>query len=269
MGTTVGAAAKARAEVWWCSEGRSGASHQRAEQAGLREATSLADLIERCEVLLSVCPPEAALDLAKQVAGLGYRKLYVDANAVAPATAGKIAAAVEAGGARFVDGGIVGPPAVREGTTRLFLSGESAPEAAALFEGSVLECIAMSGGTGAASTLKMCYAAYTKGSAALLVAIRAIALQQGVDEALLGEWSRSQPGIAERSEHSATNTAPKAWRFAAEMEEIAATFAENRLPSGFHLAAAEIFRRLASFKDQSGPEPDEVFRAVLEPVDRE
>ena len=109
----------------------------------------------------------------------------------------------------------------------------------------------------------MCYAAYTKGSSALLIAIRALARGQGVESPLLDEWGLSIPGLEQRSQASAVGTAPKAWRFSGEMEEIAATFDAAGLPGGFHLAAAEIYRRLESFKDSTEPDLDAVLEAVI------
>src|SRR5439155_547886 len=125
----------------------------------------------------------------------------------------------EKGGATFVDGGIIGPPPRKPGTTRLYLSGEQAGTIARLFEQGPLQAIAIDGGPGAASALKMAYAAYTKGTSALLIAIRALAMQAGVDKALLDEWGLSQPGVAARSESAARDNARKAWRFTGEVAE--------------------------------------------------
>ena len=96
----------------------------------------------------------------------------------------------------------------------------------------------MPGDVGAASALKMAYAAWTKGSSALLIAVRALAIREGVDGALHAEWERSQPGLGARSESAVAGNARKAWRFVGEMEEIAATFAAAGLPAGFHEACA-------------------------------
>ena len=164
-----------------------------------------------------------------------------------------------------MDGGIVGPPAVRPGTTRLYLSGRGAAEIAALFEGSALEAIDLDADVGAASALKMCYAGFTKGSAALLLSLRAAAVAYGVEDGLLQEWRRSQPGLEKRSVRAAATTAPKAWRFAGEMEEIAATLEAAGLPDGFHRAAAEAYARLAGFRGEpEGVQVDEVIAALLE-----
>jgi 3-hydroxyisobutyrate dehydrogenase-like beta-hydroxyacid dehydrogenase len=254
MGSVVGACAVAGgARVLWASEGRSAGSRERATGAGLEDAGTVAALVAASDVILSVCPPHAALDLARDVAGRRFAGLFVDANAVAPATAREIGAVVEAGGANFVDGGLIGPPPRNAGSTRLYLSGREAKRAAALFEASALEAIAIGDAPGAASALKMAYAAYTKGSSALLMAIRALAASEGVDDALLAEWRRSQPDLPKRSEAAARDNARKAWRFVGEMEEIAATFAAAGLPGGFHEAAAVIYERLAGYKDAAAP----------------
>jgi 3-hydroxyisobutyrate dehydrogenase-like beta-hydroxyacid dehydrogenase len=254
MGSVVGACAVAAGgRVLWASAGRSAGSRARAAAAGLEDAGTVDALVAASDVVVSVCPPHAALDLAREVAGRRFAGLFLDANAVAPATARAIGAAVEAGGATFVDGGLIGPPPRSAGSTRLYLSGREAKRAAALFEPSALEAIAIGDGAGAASALKMAYAAYTKGSSALLMAIRALAASEGVDDALLAEWRRSQPELPKRSESAARDNARKAWRFVGEMEEIAAAFEAAGLPGGFHEAAAVIYERLSGYKDAATP----------------
>jgi 3-hydroxyisobutyrate dehydrogenase-like beta-hydroxyacid dehydrogenase len=265
MGSSVGAAARVGgARVLFASQGRGEATRRRGLEAGLEDAGDLAALLEASDCVISVCPPHAAHAQAEVVASLGFRGVYADVNAVAPATAREIARVVEKAGASFVDGGIVGPPAHRPGTTRLYLSGVEALRVASLFAGGSLEAIVLEGPPGAASALKVCFASYSKGTTALLAAVRALAQHEGVDAALLQEWGRSMPGLADRSEAGARATAPKAWRFVGEMEEIASAFAAAGLPDGFHCAAAELYRRLAVYKD--APEPpllDEIARALL------
>jgi 3-hydroxyisobutyrate dehydrogenase-like beta-hydroxyacid dehydrogenase len=254
MGGVVGACAKAAGQrVLWASAGRSAGTRERAAAAGLEDAGTVAALVAASDVVLSICPPHAALDLAREVAALRFAGLFVDGNAVAPATAREIGAIVERGGATFVDGGLIGPPPRAAGSTRLYLSGREAKRAVALFESSALEAIAVNDSPGAASALKMAYAAYTKGTSALLMAIRALASCEGVDDALLAEWRRSQPDLPKRSEAAARDNARKAWRFVGEMEEIAATFEAAGLPGGFHEAAAVIYQRLAGYKDATTP----------------
>jgi 3-hydroxyisobutyrate dehydrogenase-like beta-hydroxyacid dehydrogenase len=253
MGAAVGQClAGAGHRVLWAPEGRSPASAARAEAAGLTAADGgLAGLVRQADVIVSVCPPHAALDIARQVAGFGG--VYVDANAISPVTAREVAGLVEAGGASYVDGGIIGTPPVVPGFIRLYLSGARAGEIQRLFAGSEVDARVIDGALRAASAVKMAYASWTKGSAALLLAARALARAEGVEETLLAEWSISQPGLDERSARAAESATAKGWRWIAEMEEIAATMAAAGLPGGFHQAAAEIYRRFSP-ADRAGEE---------------
>jgi len=264
MGAAVGRCLVAAGhQVLWVPSGRSPASAARAAAAGLIPASGgLAGLVRRADVIVSVCPPHAALGLARQVAGFGG--VYVDANAVSPATAREIARIVQDGGASYVDGGIIGTPPVAPGFIRLYLSGARAGEVQRLFAGSEVDARVIGGDASpavsaaaasaagaspaaaspvAASAVKMAYASWTKGSAALLLAARALARAEGVEDTLLAEWGISQPGLAERSARAAGSAAAKGWRWVAEMEEVAAAMDAAGLPDGFHQAAAEVYRR--------------------------
>jgi 3-hydroxyisobutyrate dehydrogenase-like beta-hydroxyacid dehydrogenase len=248
MGTAVGAVLVAAGhEVLWASDGRSEATAARARAAGLADAGSVERLAARCAVVISVCPPHAALDVASALPACDA--VYVDANATSPALARRIAGAAKARGG-VVDGGIVGPPPRAPGDARLFLSGVEAPLVAALFTpGGALQPVVLGDEVGAASALKMVYAAWTKGSAALLLALRAAARGHGVEEALVEEWERSQPALPGRSRGAAASAAAKGWRWVAEMEEIAATLAAAGQPDGFHRAAAEVYERVPRADD--------------------
>ncbi len=264
MGSAVGAAARAGgARVLWASAGRGAATRARAQTDGLEDAGTVARLVSQSDVILSVCPPAAAVDVAREVAALGFHGTYVDANAIAPATTRKVSDVVSAAGATFVDGGIIGPPPRQPGVARLYLSGAGAERASALFNGGLLEAIHVDGPIGAASAVKMAYAGWNKGSQALLMAVRAFALYEGVDEALLAEWARSQPALEKRSEDAVAGNVRKAWRFVGEMEEIAETFRAAGLPEGFHQAAGEVFERLAGWKDMpTSPSVADVAKAL-------
>ncbi|HEX4831543.1 MAG TPA: DUF1932 domain-containing protein [Trebonia sp.] len=228
--------------VLWDPDGRSRATTGRALGAGL-EGAGLNAVLGRSSVIFSVCPPHAALDVARQVAGRGFGGIYVDANAIAVATARQVAAIVEQGGATYVDGGIVGPPPENAGHTRLYLSGKLAPEVQALFRRSALEARIADGPLFAASATKMAFAAWTKGTSALLLAVRALARAEGVERTLLAEWGLSLPELSAQSGQAAQAAAQRGWRWVGEMEEIAASMAAAGLPSGFHLAAADIYDR--------------------------
>ena len=261
MGASIAVAiSNAGHEVIGVASGRSRATINRARDAQVTLIETLDDAMGRVGVVLSICPPEAALDVAHEVQSTGYRGVYVDGNAISPRTAATIG---ELFGDKFVDGGIIGPPAWRAGVTRFYLSGSRASDVAALFDNTLVTARAIGGGAGAASALKMCYAAYTKGSSALVLAIRALAEDNGVTEALLAEWDISQKGMRDSSEKTALGTSPKAWRFAGEMREIASTFDAAGLPDGFHVAAAEIYERMAHFKDEDPTRLEQVIEALL------
>jgi len=249
MGAAIGACLRGRGlRVVWASAGRSAATRSRANVAGLEDLGALERALGVADIVLSVCPPHGALALAREVAGHGFKGVYVDANAISPATVRNIGRVLEAAEATLVDGGIIGPPPVPGVSSRIYLSGRRARDIAAVFSDSNLEAVPVEGAAGAASALKACYAAWTKGATALLAAIRALATHEGVEGALLEEWKRSQPELPKRSE-VVTVQARKAWRWIGEMEEIAASFEAAGLPAGFHLAAAELYRRLEGFKD--------------------
>jgi 3-hydroxyisobutyrate dehydrogenase-like beta-hydroxyacid dehydrogenase len=240
MGSAVARALSERGEtVLWASAGRSAATAERARAAGLEDAGDVEELRSRCEILLSICPPHAALDVAQ--AANGFTGIYVDANAIAPDTARAVAKLQP----RLVDGGIVGPPPSGSGTTRLYLSGEEASEVAALFAGTNVDARVISEQVGAASALKAAYAGWTKGSAALLLTVRELARAEGVEDALLEEWQLSIPELDERLAGAERSAHGKGWRWVGEMEEIARSMAAQDLPTGFHEAAAEVFRRAA------------------------
>ncbi len=254
-------------EVLWDPAGRSRASTGRALAAELTGVT-FDRLIARSSVILSVCPPARALDVARQVASAGYAGLYVDANAISVATAEQVSAAVTAAGATYVDGGIIGLPPEVAGHTRLYLSGPQADQVRALFGRSRLDARIAEGPPYAASSVKMAYAAWTKGSAALLLAARALARASGVERTLLAEWSLSQQALGEQSERSAAAAAAKGWRWVAEMEEIAASMAAAGLPGGFHEAAADVYDRAARAEVPAGrrpaaPEPPSTLDTVM------
>src|SRR5438067_9830556 len=161
MGAAVGGCLVSRSvRVVWASEGRSPASVARAREFGLEDMQSLDCALAASDAVLSICVPSGAFDVARQVAAKGFRGIYIDANAISPAHAREIGQLVEGSGASFVDGGIIGLPPTPNRITRLYLSGARANEIAPLFEGSQTEAIAIDGAIGAASALKMWYAAW-------------------------------------------------------------------------------------------------------------
>ena len=268
MGSTVGQSlVDAGHIVSWLAEGRSAVTQARAVQ--FQSFATLSDLINaKPDGIISVCPPAAALATAQMVANAlaeaEFKTIYVDANAVAPITA---ATSAEWFGEHYVDGGIIGPPALQAGTTRLYLSGPRAAEVARWFSAGAIQAIALSeGGLTATSALKMAYAAQTKGSSALLMLVNAMAEQAGVHDALQAEWALSQPDLQRGSERTAARIGPAAWRFAGEMEEIAATCTALGLSADFHHGAAAIYASLADLKGRSDVTLAEVIEMLARPT---
>jgi 3-hydroxyisobutyrate dehydrogenase-like beta-hydroxyacid dehydrogenase len=246
--------------VMWASEGRSPETRERARTHGLVDGGSVSDLIRASDILVSVCPPHAAVDVSIEVDRVGFEGIYVDANAIAPATVREIATRFD----HFVDGGIVGPPPTEPGLTRLYLAGPAAATVATVWEGSSLDARVLDGDVGSASALKAAYAGWTKGSAALLLAVRAYAEANGLGKEIASEWETSIPGLVERADGTASRIGRKAWRFEGEMAEIAAAMEGVGLPGGFHDAAREIYHRLSDLKGVEEQSVEDVNRRLLE-----
>ena len=259
MGASIGAAASHSAtRVIWAGDGRSKASHTRASDAGLENGGTIDRLVKDSDIILSVCPPHDAEDVARQVKQRAFPGLFVDCNAIAPEKSRQIAERF--GYQNFVDGGIVGGPAWKsESGTRLYLSGDRSKEIAALFDNSPLETTIIPGEIGAASAMKMVFAAYTKGTTALLAAILGVAEKEGVRSVLESQWGQT---FTEQTYQRVVANSAKAWRFEGEMQEIAATFENAGLPGGFHTAAAAVFERLAQFKDEPAVDIVELLKAL-------
>ncbi len=253
-----GALVRSGHRVLWASTGRSAESRERAAHVGLLDAGGMSDLVAASEIVLSICPPHAAVDLAREVAG--FTGLFVDANAISPSHAAEVSAIVEAGGADYVDGGIIGSPPPSD-TTRLYLSGGRAHEVAALFStGEVATRLLDQGGT-AASAIKMAYGAWTKGTAAMMLDIRAMAAANGVEEALVAEWGSNTPELIATGRRAARQAEDRGWRWVGEMAEIAATFTEAGLPDGFHVASGEVYSRVPRKMDATAD--DATLREVV------
>ena len=264
MGIFVAASAQnSGCEVYWVSKGRSDQTRERAERFNLRDAGTLSQLCETCSILISVCPPHAAEDVADQVLACGYTGLYVDANAISPQRAMRIGERMVTASVAFVDGGIVGGPSWQSGDTWLYLAGEQADLVAGCFSAGPLNAGIVGEAIGKASALKMCYAAWTKGSTALLSAILATADAFDVWENLRVQWDRDWPDFSERAVNRARRVTAKAWRFAGEMEEISSTFEAAGAPGEFHAGAAILYRRLAHLKDApETPSLEEVLESI-------
>ncbi|ALL77038.1 MULTISPECIES: NAD(P)-dependent oxidoreductase [unclassified Pseudonocardia] len=250
MGAAIGSALKPRAgAVVWADAGRSHATAKRAELADLVAVPDVAELARRSHVIVSICPPHAAREVAGLVgaalADRTDRPLYVEANAIAPDSVRGIATLL-GDRATVCDGAVIGPPAWDRGTTVLWLSGPGADTAAALFEGSPFDARVLATGpadVGTASGLKACFALQSKALPTLWLALEEAAARFGVTEALHGELDRTGSAYAGALADVRATAAAKGWRWAGEMEEAADALAAIGVPDGFSRAAAELYRR--------------------------
>jgi len=266
MGISIAASAQQNGhQVYWASKGRSTNTHARAAKFGLRDMHTVENLCAGCSILISLCPPHAAEAVAHHVLASAFTGLYLEANAISPQRAGQMGQAMTEAGIAFVDGGIIGGPAWEPDRTWLYLSGPRAQDIAECFSAGPLMTRVLGATIGTASALKMCFAAYTKGTTALLCAILATAESLGVREALYRHWAQDDAGFAEQASQRVRRVTTKAWRFVGEMEEIASTFRGAGMPGDFHTAAASIYRRLARFKDApTTPVLEDVLGALLQ-----
>ena len=229
MGAVVGSAVAG--DVLWASEGRSEATRRRAET--FRDVGTVRDLVAESEVVISLCPPAIAEEVAGEVAAEGFEGIYVEGNAISPERAQRIA-----GYLRCVDGAVISATDVN-----LYLSGEPEDVAAvaALFPDGEVKPIPLEGGVGSASALKMAFGGWNKIGSALTAQAYAIARAYGVEEELAREGVDSGRFV---------RSARKAWRWAPEMNEVAETCEALGLPGGMGRGAAELFTRWAAHRDR-------------------
>ncbi len=240
-------------EVRTLLDGRGADTLARAKAAGMTGATDAQ--IAACDIILSILPPGSALSLAEQLApalrASAKKPVYVDCNALDPATVLRIARVVEETGATFVDGGIIGgPPTPGSKATKIYLSGPDAAKAAVLEQYGLTMPI-QPGPIGAASAMKMSYAGITKGFTALGAGMMLAATRAGTAEALKAELSKSQPALYAWLTGQMPKMYSKAYRWVAEMEEIAAFVGEDPAAAKFYQGAAELYTRIAA--DFDGP----------------
>jgi 3-hydroxyisobutyrate dehydrogenase-like beta-hydroxyacid dehydrogenase len=250
MGSAVGAALRrSGCRVVTDLTGRSVASRDLAARAGFEDLGSLQDVLAAADVFLSIVPPAAAVELARRVraalATSSVRPLFVDCNAVAPATIRSVAAIFADAGVVVLDVGIIGP-APRQGAapTRFYVSGEGRARLLEL-EVPELALIDLGAELGRASAIKMVYAAMNKGTDALYTAVLMAAEELGVRTELMAEFRTSQPHAAERMAARIPYLAATAARFTGEMREIAATFASAGITPEFPRGAEWVYATLA------------------------
>ncbi|TQF01339.1 NAD(P)-dependent oxidoreductase [Kitasatospora acidiphila] len=250
-------------DVLWVTEGRSAATANRAAAAGLRPASRLGEALAGSDIVFSICPPAAAEDLAAQVAAVGFGGVYVEANAVSPGTVATIKGILKPTGAALVDGSIIGPLPGGGVGARLYLAGgeQHAEAVAALFAGTLVSARVLDREPGAASALKMAFAAYQKSARTLAAVAHALADDHGVSDELLAE-AASMPSDILLDREYLRSVAPRAWRWGPEMQEIARTLREAGLPDDLALAASRTLAHWATLKDTDRPPLTRVLAAL-------
>jgi putative dehydrogenase len=267
MGAGVGRRLNERgAEVRTLLAGRSANSAERARAAGMKPAADEKALLAGADIFLSILPPGEAAPLARRLApilaALPKRPVYVDCNAVSPQTAIAIGEIIAPTGAVFVDGGIIGGPP-REGYAgpAIYASGPQVRETVQLRDWG-LDWRAIDGPIGAASGLKMSYAGITKGTTAIAAAMLLGAAHFGCGEALIAELTKSQPEMLKRMRASLPGMYDKAYRWVAEMEEIAEFHEANPAARDMYEAIARLYAFLAAAHAETEPGPDNAIKTL-------
>jgi len=268
MGAAVAARARvAGASVLWCPVDRSDATAARAREAGLEPVAELGELVDRADVLLCLCPPAAAEEVATQVAAVGRGGgVYVEANAVAPQRVHRIAALLPTAWA-VVDGVVVGSPPTNDRPAKLFLSGPGGPVGVVegLFASTAVHARVLGEDLGQASALKLAYTGYQKASRVLAAVSYAVAAEHGVEETLL-EVAAKRTGSYLTETAYFPETARRAWRWGPELLEAADLLRASGLPDDLMRAAAVVLERWEQFKDRDDVSLEQVVTALHNPA---
>lgn len=233
--------------------GRSEATVARARAAGMVAASD--EQAAETEFVLSIIPPGEAVATAQRfapvIAGAARKPIYVDCNAINPRTVARVAAVLAPTGCDFVDGGIIGGPP-RDGYKgpTVYASGANASEFADFGRRHGLNVQVVEGPVGAASAVKMSYAGITKGITGLVSAMMLASARAGTAETLRAELAASQPTLLAWFERQIPQMYSKAYRWIAEMDEIAEFVGEDPAAHQILGGTARLYERIA--EDFSG-----------------
>ena len=257
MGAGIGKRLSERgARVLTSMKGRSADSKKRAAAAGMQDIASDDEMVAQADFILSVVPPKDAAALAERLKGpltkAARKPIYVDCNAVAPKSAVQIGAILKDTGAPFVDGGIIGGPPGGDYTPSIYVAGKQANDVKRL-DAYGMNFRVIKGDIGAASALKISYAGITKGVTAIGAALLLGASRAGCAAELHQEMSESQPQLLQRFSRQIPAAFPKAYRWVAEMEEIAEFLGDDPASRDMFLGIAKLYARIASGQDKSSP----------------
>ena len=248
----------------WCSEQRSQATCQRAKQQAMIEVTSLAKLCEQSSVIISICPPHAASNVAHQVLQQPFSGIFVEANAISPELSKSLSTAFAKKGVSYVDAAVFGGTTLSSKNTQIFLSGPKADHIASCFSSGPVIPKVINDEIGKASAIKMCHSMYSKGIWAMLHTIISAAEYHGIRDDLEQLWAKDNVNFSENTYKNMQRTSKKAWRFSGEMDEISSTFHSAGLPDGFSQAASEVYKRLSKFKEyDQEPNIEEIINTLI------
>ena len=270
MGAAVAAQARlGGAEVLWCPTGRSSATEERARGHGLTAVSDVGELAERADIVLSVCPPAYAEDVAAEVSAYAFTGIYVDGNAISPAGMARVAAVMSRTKATVVDGSIIGSPPSAVKSARLYLSGpaDALSPVASLFAGTAVQAHPLSGGIGRASALKLSYSSYQKASRVLAAISYALAKDYGVEAELLDIAQGRTTSYLTETDYI-PKVAARSWRWGPEMGEVADALREAGLPVDLAEASAAVMSRWDDLKGSSLSTADALER-LHDPLDAE
>lgn len=241
---------------------RSAETAKRAREAGMQPVEDRA--LPEADFLLSIVPPGDALTLARRLAPVltaaNKKPVYVECNAVSPPTMLKIADEIAATGCAFVGAGIIGPPP-RPGSTntKIYASGPAAKDFAKLNDYGLTVRL-LDGPLTAASALKMSYAGITKGFTALGAVMMLAATRGGSAQALRAELAESRPELLGYLSRQIPDMYGKAYRWVAELDEIASFVGNERAEHEMLAAAARLYERIAEDVETQKTEVDELNR---------
>ena len=272
MGHSVGQVLKAHGfNISTCLDGRSERTQRLALTAGFNISPTLEDLVKEVDIVLSILVPSESTNFAAKMADsirrVGKSIFFADCNAISPSTVTSLSEVINDAGGKFIDGGIIGGPPTKGDKTRFYVSGEHAPIMSAM-DGKGIKIKIVGNQIGQASGIKMCYAALTKGTSTLQVALLTVAQKLGLNDCLREELAYSQQTNLSMMESGIPRLPPNAHRWIGEMEEIAKTFKEVGMTPNFHLGAVEIYKLLnaTSFSEES-PENMDVSRTAWQTIE--
>ena len=257
-------------DIITCLEGRSERTRALAQQGNFRDVPSMEELVSQADLIMCILVPaqaeRVALRVAEALSSTGQSTYYADCNAVSPQTSLRIADIINAAGGRFIDGGIIGGPPGKGEPPRFYVSGSDAAVVSEL-DGKGITVRPIGDELGKASGIKMCYAALTKGTSTLQIALLSAAESMGLTEELRMEFASSQPNALKQMDTGISRLPPNAHRWIGEMEEIAATFEHLGVTPFFHKGAAEVYRLLSRTEfAQETPETVDKNRPTIETI---